>query len=132
MAKPRPLVGLGAGLAAGLVAAGAMALFQRHGARLIDRDAAADPGTGAAKQLVIGAALGGIYGLVTEYQPEASGGFGTALGTATAMLLDEAAGTDVAPATTASPMVAQATGAVSHLVYGMVLEGVRTLIAGRR
>jgi uncharacterized membrane protein YagU involved in acid resistance len=158
MARPRPFVGLLAGVAAGLVASAAMAMFQAQVQKLLPDQDEDDPATvnatDAASEVVIGdpapepyrepagrmvhyvagAVIGGIYGVLTEYRPEARSGFGGAYGVATAALLDEAAvpAAGLAPAPEDTPLAAHAYGAASHLVYGWVLEGVRALIAGRR
>lgn len=159
MAKPRPLLGLAAGVLAGLVASAAMAAFQSGTKALLpDEDGDEEPATvkaadkaseavigdpvpepyrepaGQAVHYVVGAVLGGIYGVITEYRPEASAGFGSAYGIATSALLDEAAvpAAGLAPAPNETPLAAHAYGAASHLVYGWVLEGVRWLIAGKR
>lgn len=132
MTKPRPIIGLVSGIAAGLAASAAMHLFQR----LAERAPGDAPGqhepplpvlqdkSTNAVHYAVGAALGGMYGLLSEYQPNAGTGFGTAYGVATATILDKMA----PPADSDAP----AHGAVSHLVFGAVLEGVRTLLAGRR
>jgi uncharacterized membrane protein YagU involved in acid resistance len=157
--QPRPLVGLIAGVAAGLVASAAMAVFQAQAQKLLpDQGGDEDPATvkaadaaseavignpvpepyreqaGQAVHYVTGAVLGAIYGVLTEYKPDASAGFGSAYGIATAALLDEAAvsAAGLAPPPTETPLASHAYGAASHLVYGWVLEGVRALIAGRR
>lgn len=159
MAKPRPFLGLLAGAAAGLVASAAMAAFQHRAGKLLPEDGKGeDPATvkaadrasealidmpvpeplreraGMAVHYVTGAVLGGIYGVITEYKPEASAGFGGAYGIATSALLDEAAvpAAGLAPGPEDTPLIQHAYGAASHLVYGIVLEGVRWLIAGRR
>lgn len=158
MARPRPFVGLLAGVAAGLVASAAMAMFQAQVQKLLPDQDEDDPATvnaaDAASEVVIGdpvpepyrepagrmvhyvagAVIGGIYGVLTEYRPEARSGFGGAYGIATAALLDEAAvpAAGLAPAPEDMPLTAHAYGAASHLVYGWVLEGIRALIAGRR
>jgi putative membrane protein len=158
--KPRPLIGLFAGVTAGLVASAAMAAFQARAARLLpeaDRphgdpaplraaDAVSEAATGntvpapyreasgQAVHYIVGGVLGGIYGVITEYRPEAASGFGGAYGVVTSALLDEGAvpalGLGSGPA--ATPASVHAYGAASHLVYGWVLEGVRRIIAGRR
>ena len=161
MAKaPRPLLGLVVGVTAGLVASAAMAAFQSQAQKLMpdegDRDE--DPATvkaadkvrelaigdpvpepyraqsGQVVHYAVGAVLGGIYGVLTEYKPEASAGFGSAYGIATSALLDEAAvpaaGLGAAPQDTS--LATHAYGVSAHLVYGWVLEGVRALLAGRR
>lgn len=159
MAKPRPLLGLLAGVAAGLVASAAMAAVQAQAKKLLpDEGGDEDPATvkaadkaseaildapvpdayreqaGQAVHYITGAVLGGIYGVITEYKPEASAGFGSAYGIATSALLDEAVvpAMDLAPGPDETPLATHAYGAASHLVYGIVLEGVRWLIAGRR
>jgi putative membrane protein len=161
MAKePRPFLGLAVGIAAGLVASAAMAAFQSQAQKLLpDEDQSDDdPATvnaadkvsqaaighkvpepyreqaGQAVHYAVGAVLGGIYGVITEYKPEASAGFGSAFGIATSALLDEAAvpatGLGAGPQDTS--LATHAYGVSAHLVYGWVLEGVRTLLVGRR
>jgi uncharacterized membrane protein YagU involved in acid resistance len=158
MARPRPFVGLLAGVAAGLVASAAMAVFQAQAQKLLPDPGEDDPATvkaadvaseavigdpvpepyrepaGQMVHYVAGAVIGGIYGVLTEYRPEARSGFGGAYGIATAALLDEAAvpAAGLAPAPEDTPLGVHAYGAASHLVYGWVLEGIRALIAGRR
>lgn len=131
---PRPFVGLLAGVAAGLVAAAAMAAFESMAPRLIEHDdsdgtAIAEAESSQTVRYVAGAVMGGIYGLLTEYRPEASEGFGSAYGVATA-ILEEGVLPQIDP--DALPEEAHPYGLASHLVYGVVLEGVRWLLAGRR
>lgn len=158
--QPRPLLGLAAGVAAGLIASAAMAAFQSQASKLLpdEGDSDADPATvkaadqvslattgdkvpepyrepaGQLVHYVVGGVLGGIYGVLTEYRAEASAGFGSAYGVATAALLDEGAvsAAGLGPSPTETPLATHAYGAASHLVYGWVLEGIRSLIAGRR
>ncbi len=157
--QPRPFLGLLAGVAAGLVASAAMAAFQAQAQKLLPgSDGDDDPATlkaadaasvavigdpvpepyrkraGQAVHYIAGAVIGGVYGVLTEYKPDASAGFGSAYGIATAALLDEAAvpAAGFGPTAEDTPLVSHAYGAASHLVYGWVLEGVRALIAGRR
>jgi putative membrane protein len=155
---PRPFIGLMAGIAAGLVASAAMAAFQSRASHLLDHEREGDPATvkaadaasetltgdpvpepyrevsGQAAHYVVGAVMGGIYGVLTEYRPEASAGFGSAYGLAASALLDETLvpALDLGPAADEVPVEAHVFGVASHLVYGLVLEGVRWLIAGRR
>ncbi|MET0309398.1 MAG: DUF1440 domain-containing protein [Sphingomonas sp.] len=155
--KPRPFLGLFVGVAAGLVASAAMAAFQEQASALLPDDDG-DPATvkaadiaseavtgdpvpepyreqaGTAVHYIVGGVLGAIYGVLTEYRPEASAGFGSAYGIATSALLDEAAvpAAGLAAAPDEIPLATHAYGAASHLVYGVVLEGVRWLIAGKR
>jgi putative membrane protein len=156
---PRPFLGLFAGIAAGLVASAAMAAFQAQAQKLLPDSGSDDaPATvkaadaaseaiigdpvpepyrepaGQAVHYVAGAVIGGIYGVLTEFKPDASAGFGSAYGIATAALLDEGAvpAAGLGPSPDETPLASHAYGAASHLVYGWVLEGVRALIAGRR
>jgi uncharacterized membrane protein YagU involved in acid resistance len=155
----RPFVGLVAGIAAGLVASAAMAAFQSQAGKLLPDDGGdEDPSTvqaadvaskaitgdpvpephreasGRMVHFVVGAVMGGIYGVLTEYRPEASAGFGSAYGIATSTLLDEAAvpALDLGPAPDEAPAESHIYGVASHVVFGIVLEGVRRLIAGKR
>ncbi|MCW3847885.1 DUF1440 domain-containing protein [Sphingomonas sp. LB-2] len=128
---PRPFVGLAAGIAAGLVAAAAMAAFEAQASKLIEDEGgdAPDEPEGGAAPYIVGAVIGGIYGVISEYRPEASGGFTGTYGIAAAALADPAgslgldSGADEAP---------DAIRTASNLVFGAVLEGVRWLIGGRR
>ncbi|MDT8760491.1 DUF1440 domain-containing protein [Sphingomonas psychrotolerans] len=157
--QPRPFLGLIAGVAAGLVASAAMAAFQTQAQKLLPESGGDDdPATvkaadvaseavigdpvpepwrepaGQAVHYITGAVLGAIYGVIAEYKPEASAGFGSAYGIATAALVDEAAvpAAGLAPGPGETPLAVHLQGGASHLVYGWVLEGVRALIAGRR
>lgn len=157
MGKPRPLIGLMAGIAAGLVASAAMAAFQAAAepsvpesdedpstvkaadavSRAVTGHKLPDANREASGQMVhyiAGAVMGGIYGVLTEYRPEASAGFGSAYGIATSTLLDEAAvpALDLGSAPDEAPIGSHIYGVASHLVYGIVLEGVRRLFAGKR
>lgn len=159
MAKPRPIAGFVAGAFAGIIASAAMAFFQAKAAPLADAEGdpadsatarAADKAVSAAtdKHLpkayraagghlvhyAVGAALGGVYGVVTEYRPDASAGFGAAYGIATAALLDEAAvpALGLGEPADETPIAVHAYGLASHLVYGVVLEGARVMLVGRR
>ncbi|MBO9712298.1 DUF1440 domain-containing protein [Sphingomonas sp.] len=127
--EPRPLLGLIAGVAAGVVASAAMAAFRAGTQQLIEHaegEAVAvpepDPRIQAA-HYVAGGVIGGIYGVLSEYSADASTGFGTAYAVAASALVE---GT-LKPEGGGEPA-----DAASHLVYGAVLEGLRWLIAGRR
>ena len=89
--------------------------------------------SGEAVHYLLGAALGGAYGVLTEYRPAASAGFGGAYGLAAALLLDDAAvpAAGLGPAPWSTPLSTHAYGIASHLVFGTVLEGVRGVLAGR-
>ncbi|URW75921.1 DUF1440 domain-containing protein [Sphingomonas donggukensis] len=156
---PRPLVGLAAGVAAGLAASAVMALFQAKTAKAFDAegdpaDSATAKAANAAKLLatgepmrridrpaggqvvhyVFGAALGGAYGLAAEYRPGIATGFGSAYGLLTSAVFDEAAvpALGFGDAPTETPLGVHLYGVSSHLVYGLALEGVRALLGGRR
>lgn len=141
-----------AGLAAGLVAAAAMELFQRVAApsggsdrepatvKAADSVAVAVTGqhlpetlkapAGEAVHFVTGAALGLGYGVLVALAPQLKSGFGTGYGLAASLLIDNglvpAAG--FGPKPTEASAGSQAKGALSHLVFGAVLEGVRQVL----
>ncbi|MEQ7873909.1 DUF1440 domain-containing protein [Sphingomonas sp. ASV193] len=149
--------GAAAGLAGGLVASFAMDRFQALWARQVDMPKGGDPATVRAAQKVsraatgeyvakankqkagqvvhylFGAALGTAYGLVAEYRPGVTKGFGSRFALAAATAFDElavpAAGLGTAP--TEAPAKSHAYGYVSHLVFGGVTEGVRRLLRRR-
>lgn len=158
MSHPRPVLGLFAGIAAGLIASAAMAAFQSVAAKPFGQDQSDDdPATvkaadkvaiattgrqvpdayrasaGQAVHYLTGAALGGLYGVLTEYRPGAAAGFGSVYGVATSLLLDEATvpaiGLGSAPWDTDA--ATHAYGATAHLVFGAALEGARSLLGGR-
>ena len=153
--SPAPIRGLAAGIAAGLVAALAMDLFQKGWAKAVPMPSSGDnPATVKAAQkarraatgeyfaksdkaaagqwahYVFGAGLGGAYGLLAEYRPEVTAGFGTAFGLGSGLLFDEIA----VPAAGLSgppddyPAMSHAYSAASHLVFGSVSEGVRRVL----
>ncbi len=150
--KPAPLLGLAAGIAAGLVASLAMDLFQKAWAKAVPMPGSDDdPATVKAAQKVsraatgeyfsradkaaagqwmhylFGAGLGGAYGLLAEYRPEVTTGFGTAFGLGSGILFDNvavpAAGLSEPPSD--YPAETHAYSAASHGVFGAVSEGVR-------
>ncbi|MCW3835374.1 DUF1440 domain-containing protein [Sphingomonas canadensis] len=136
MAEPRPLIGLAAGALAGLIAAAALAAIEAApppaGETAAEEDGAepealpavtAPPARGDRVRYIAGAVLGGIYGLIAEYKPEARDGFAPTFGIATAALLDPLAPEDAA---------VEETHPAGPLAFGAVLEGIRALIAGRR
>lgn len=130
---PRPLIGLVAGIAAGLVASAAIAAFEAQAAKPGGDEAGAEPEDAGPPpprntvHFIAGAVLGGIYGVLAEYRPEARTGFGGAYGAATSALLDAGL-----PADAEMAADTEINGIARHLVFGVVLEGVRRLIAGRR
>lgn len=152
--NPDPLRGLAAGIAAGLVASLAMNLFQKAWASALPvHGAGDDPATVKAAQRVsraatgeffakedkvaagnavhyaFGAMLGGAYGLLAEYRPEVTRGYGTLFGAASAGF-DEvgvpAAGLSGPP--TDFPAATHAYGLASHIVFGGVTEATRRLV----
>ena len=84
---------------------------------------------GNAVHYLFGALLGGAYGLLAEYRPEVTKGFGTAFGAASAAF-DElgvpAAGLSGPP--TDFPAATHAYGLASHIVFGGVTEATRRLV----
>lgn len=157
MTKPRPLLGLFAGVAAGLIASAAMVAFQAQAAKLLpDEDGEGDPATvkaadrlseavtgdpvpeayrkasGQAVHYITGAVLGGVYGVLTEYRSEASTGFGSAYGIVTSALLDETIvpALDLGAGPEDASLASHAYGAASHLVFGTLLEAMRLLLRG--
>lgn len=128
---PRPLIGLAAGIAAGLVAAAAMSGFQARAARLLpESDDTPEPAEPGPAPYITGAVIGGIYGVISEYRPEASAGFTGTYGIAAAALADPAGALGL----DGSGEIAEPSpvGVASDLVFGAVLEGVRWLLGGRR
>ena len=154
---PDPIRGLAAGIAAGLVASLAMNLFQKAWAAALpmpgDED---DPATVKAAQRVsraatgeyfanenkeaageaihylFGAVLGGAYGLLAEYRPEVTKGYGTLFGLGSAVF-DEvavpAAGLSKSP--TDFPAATHAYALASHIVFGGVTEATRQAVQAR-
>ncbi|MEO7504505.1 MAG: DUF1440 domain-containing protein [Sphingomicrobium sp.] len=153
---PRPLRGLAAGIAAGLAASLAMNLFQRAWTRVSPLPEGDDPATvkaaqktrraatgkyfaredkeaaGNAVHYLFGAGLGAAYGLIAEYRPEVTKGFGTLFGAASAAL-DEvgvpAAGLSGPP--TNFPAATHAYALASHVVFGGATEAGRRLLRGK-
>ena len=146
------------GLAAGLVASAAMNVFQ---SRLKDAVGDPDPPretstatavervaetvahtplppearapAGTALHYAFGAGLGLVYAVAGERYPALRAGYGTLYGAAVSLLADELA----VPALRLSPPAREVSavnhlrGFVSHLVFGLVLEGTRRLLVRR-
>lgn len=159
MAKPDPWRGLLAGALAGLAAAAVMNGFQAIAGKLVDTGEGedSDPATVKAADAVsvattgehlpedhkgpadavmhyaTGLVVGAAYGVLAEYYPKTSTGFGAAYGAATNLLLDDAAvpalGLGAGPLETSAST--HAYGVSSHLVYGFALEAARRLVGGR-
>ena len=151
---PAPLIGLVSGLAAGLVAAYAMTRFQTlvseikpglGGTGTPSTEKAADrasrlltgkavprsrrPAAGEAVHYVVGALVGGLYGLAAERQPKVTAGHGAAFGVTAASVLDETLVplTGLGAPPTQAPLTAHPYSYASHLVFGVVTEGARKL-----
>ena len=79
-----------------------------------------------------GAAVGAIYGAMTEYEPNARTGMGVPFGATVWLLADEVgvplAGFSANP--TAYPVSRHVSALVSHLVYGLSVESVRRVVRG--
>ena len=152
--SPAPWRGLAAGIAGGLAASFAMNQFQKAWAALIpmpkkDGDPATVKAAKKASRTVagaeldeqeekpagnvvhyaFGALLGGAYGLIAEYRPGVTKGYGTLFGLG-ASTIDElavpAAGLSGSP--TETPPATHAYGLASHLVFGGVTEAGRRLL----
>ena len=152
--EPDPLRGLAAGVAAGLVASLAMNMFQKLWAAALPMPSSGDdPATvqaaqrisraatgsyfakddkeaaGDAVHYLFGAVLGGAYGLLAEYRPEVTKGYGVMFGAAAAGL-DEfvvpAAGLSKPP--TDFPPATHTYALASHVVFGGVTDAVRRLV----
>lgn len=152
--NPDPLRGIAAGIAAGLVASLAMNLFQKAWAAGLPMPKTGDdPATvkaaqrvsraatgkyfatedkeaaGEAVHYLFGAVLGGAYGLLAEYRPEVTKGYGTLFGAASAVF-DEigvpAAGLSGPP--TDFPAATHVYALASHVVFGGVTEATRRLV----
>lgn len=153
-ARSAPLRGLAAGIAAGLVASLAMNLFQKAWASALPPPSSGeDPATvkaaqkascaatgeyfakqdkkvaGNAVHYLFGAMLGGAYGLLAEYRPEVTTGYGTLFGLGSAAF-DEigvpAAGLSAPPAD--FPAATHAYALASHILFGGVTEATRRLV----
>lgn len=85
---------------------------------------------GAAVHYGFGALLGGLYGAVGAVEPGLRAGFGTAYGAAAALVADEAMvpAMGLSPPPQETPASSHAYGMVSHLVFGIALEGSRRVI----
>lgn len=154
--SPDAMRGLAAGAIAGLVASATMHMFQSITAPLLppseeqpatekaaDRltrsatgqplPEAARPAAGNAVHYGFGIALGAGYGLAAEQMPGVTSGFGTAFGSGTSLLIDEALvpALGLAPPATAVVPARHVYGAAAHLVYGMTAELVRRALRGR-
>ncbi len=88
---------------------------------------------GAAVHYSLGAALGIAYGVAAELRPQVTAGFGTAFGVVTALALEEtlvpAAGIADPPGRV--PLGKHVYGMTSHLVFGLVTEGTRSMTRRR-
>jgi len=145
------LAGAAAGLVAGIVASFAMDRFQAAVTALSAPDTGGsdeDPATVKAAELVadvpeadkplagqlvhytVGTGLGLLYGLVAEVKPGITAGYGTAFGTGTAALLDEAAvpAVGLGEAPWKSDVTTHLYGLASHLVFGLVAELTRAQV----
>ena len=153
-----PLRGAVAGLAAGLVAAAVMSAFQAGVAKLwpevsgggepatekaADKVSKATTGEplpddhkGPAGELVhyaFGALLGAGYGIAGEGSDALKAGGGTLFGAGAALLFDDliVPALGLSPAPDETKPATHAYALASHLVFGLVLEGVRRGLRGR-
>lgn len=152
---PAPMSGLIAGAAGGLVAAFAMTQFQTLVGNVLgnglggsgepstekaaDRLARAFTGAplpkherevgGEAVHYLFGALIGAVYGLAAEYRPKVTAGHGAAMGVTAASVVDETAVplTGLGDPPWKAPLTSHPYSYASHLVFGVVCEGVRKL-----
>lgn len=150
-ATDKLLRGLVAGVVAGAVASFAMDRFQAAVTALSTTDDEEEPATekaadaistrltgakvpaagkplaGQAVHYALGFGLGVVYAVTAEFRPAVTSAYGSAFGIGTATLLDEIAvpiaGLGEAP--WESDRSALLYGYASHLVFGVVVEGVR-------
>jgi len=145
------LAGAAAGIVAGVLASFAMDRFQAAVTALSPSDDSGggdDPATVKAAEMVtqvpeadkplagqlvhyaVGTGLGLLYGILAEVKPGITAGYGTAFGTGTAALLDEAAvpavGLGEAPRKTDA--TTHLYGLASHLIFGLVAELARSQV----
>jgi putative membrane protein len=153
---PSALRGALAGLVGGLVASGAMNIFQSawQAAAGTDSSGGGEPSTvkaaeklapvvgeapipqrskptaGNAVHYAFGAALGTAYGVVAEYMPRIKTGAGSAFGIGSMLLFDDAAvpAAGLGQSPTQSSASTNAYSAASHLVYGVSLETIRQVV----
>ena len=94
--------------------------------------AADKPLGGQGVHYAVGALLGVAYGVAAEFRPGVTLGSGAAFGTATALLLDEAAvpATGLGDAPWNSPPTTHLYALASHLVFGIAAERVRRIVDG--
>lgn len=149
---PDFLAALLIGLAAGIVASGAMEGYQALAAPLFGQDQSGDDSATAkaadeaskatrgvplprhrrkpAGRLVhyaTGIALGGLYGVLVWCWPPAAIGFGIAFGIAVELVLDEVLvpALGLAPPPWKTPLTTHAYGFTAHIVFAVALEGAR-------
>lgn len=74
--------------------------------------------------------MGGLYGAIGAVKPGATAGFRTAYGTAAALVADKAMVPTMgrSPPPQGIPASSHAYGIISHLVFGIALEGRRRII----
>ncbi len=77
-----------------------------------------------------GMLCGGAYGLVAEYVPAATAGFGTAFGSALFLAAQEGAvpALGLSPTPEKIPAILHVGGLTAHSVYGATTEGTRLLL----
>ena len=87
---------------------------------------------GPAVHYAVGATSGIVYGIASEFLPEATKGFGLPYGTAFWLVVDEGAVPllRLSKPPTAYPASTHIYALASHLVFGATAEGVRRLLRG--
>lgn len=85
---------------------------------------------GAVVHYGFGAFLGGLYGALATARPRVRTGFGTAYAASVALVADEAMvpALGLSPPPQDTPASTHAYGMISHLVFGIALEGSRRIL----
>lgn len=85
---------------------------------------------GPVMHYLFGVGAGALYGVLAEARTEATRGFGTGYGMAVWAAADQlgVAALGLAPWPTERPVRAEAYSTISHLVFGVTLEGVRRAV----
>ncbi len=83
-----------------------------------------------ATHYLFGALAGGVYGLLAEYVPPVTAGFGTAFGASLFLGASESVlpALGLLPPPAKTPPLLHAGGLLAHAVYGASTEGVRRLV----
>ena len=152
--QPAPFRGMAAGQAGGILASFAMNAFQKGWSRFVTMPMGEDPATVKAAQsasraatgayfakenkkdagngvhYLFGASVGATYGLLAEYRPVVTRGFGSGLALVSTTAFDEAGvpALGLSEPPTSFGAKTHLYAYASHFVFGGVTEGVRRLL----